>query len=58
MCAVNEMTKEELKRRYHHDCSDCGARLDEDDCVLELDDCHYSPKVCDTCGYQPCDWSC
>lgn len=58
MCAVNETTYEEMMKQFHHHCLDCDARLDDEGYVIEMDDCYYSPKVCNTCGYRPCDNSC
>lgn len=36
---------------------DCERDVDEDGECIE-DRCTYSPVVCETCGYQPCDQYC
>lgn len=37
------------------ECPDCGAdTIDEE--AVEV--CGYSPVICNTCGYAPCDGSC
>lgn len=39
------------------ECPDCGCDVDKDgDCTEK--GCGYSPKLCETCGDRPCDWSC
>lgn len=38
-------------------CPDCEFDVDKDGDSTEQD-CHYSPVVCQTCGYRPCDGSC
>ena len=43
------------------ECPDCGTRV-----ITNADDsdwyaasgCNYSPTVCETCGWKPCDDSC
>lgn len=38
-------------------CADCDSDINQDgQCVY--DSCSYSPLDCETCGCQPCDWSC
>ena len=39
------------------ECPECGGDVDEEG-QTTLPCCFYSPKVCDTCGWQPCDGSC
>lgn len=51
-CEPNVYTKKEIKG----ECPDCGVDIDEDGHALE--NCSYSPVVCETCGWQPCDDSC
>ncbi len=36
-------------------CPDCGS-LTYDGCSEEV--CGYSPELCETCGFAPCDQSC
>ena len=38
------------------ECDECGSKIDVDGDSIES--CCYSPKVCDKCGYRPCDDSC
>lgn len=38
-------------------CEECDSLVDrEGDCIEEC--CGYSPKVCEKCGWAPCDGSC
>lgn len=36
-------------------CEECGSDTVEG-CSTDI--CNYSPQVCQTCGYSPCDQSC
>jgi hypothetical protein len=36
-------------------CPDCGEPTVDGN---TYDRCYYSPTLCDTCGYAPCDGSC
>jgi hypothetical protein len=36
-------------------CPDCGRPTVDGDAVYG---CHYSPILCHTCGFSPCDGSC
>lgn len=36
-------------------CEDCGTSTVDG---VAYGSCSYSPTVCDTCGYSPCDLSC
>lgn len=36
-------------------CKDCGEQLIDG---KPVNYCSYSPEVCTTCGYRPCDGSC
>ena len=38
------------------ECAECGGPVDEDGDTTEA--CNYSPIVCETCGWAPCDQSC
>ena len=38
------------------ECPECGERMDDDGNAYGS--CYYSPKVCDACGWKPCDGSC
>jgi len=38
------------------ECPDCGELIDEDGDAEEM--CNYSPTLCETCQYSPCDGSC
>lgn len=38
-------------------CKQCGNDVNKDGETVH-DRCSYSPIECDTCGDQPCDWSC
>jgi len=38
------------------ECPACGEKTDEDGDALI--GCAYSPIVCNTCGWRPCDQSC
>lgn len=38
------------------ECQHCDGPVDEDGDSTEI--CHYSPLVCEECGYSPCDGSC
>lgn len=58
MCCVNEMSQKEHDELYDHDCPECGGHVDIDGDTCELDDCYYSPCICEKCGYRPCDGSC
>lgn len=40
------------------ECPDCGSDVDEHGECCEHDYCCYSPVVCKTCGYQPCQQYC
>jgi len=37
-------------------CPDCGAIVDADGVAVA--GCGYSPEMCKTCHWSPCDWSC
>lgn len=37
------------------ECPDCGSDTVNGEAKAG---CNYSPKVCDTCGWRPCDDSC
>ena len=37
-------------------CPDCGAAINKEGKAVY--GCSYSPSICDTCGYSPCDRSC
>lgn len=39
------------------ECPECGGDVDEDGGTT-LPYCSYSPEVCATCGWRPCDGSC
>lgn len=39
------------------ECPDCGGGVDKDGDTTETC-CYYSPTVCETCGWSPCDLSC
>lgn len=64
MCCEPNMSEKEMndaiKSGKNKTCPDCGTTLyyikNEDDWFPE--NCGYSPQVCDTCGYSPCDGSC
>ena len=58
MCCVNEMTKKEHDNLHSSQCAECGYDVDKDGDCIEMDDCYYSPLMCEVCGYQPCDQSC
>lgn len=48
---------DESQRKLRLKCTDCDCDVDDDgDCLESC--CGYSPRVCDRCGYQPCDQSC
>lgn len=38
-------------------CPDCEGDIDKDGDSTEQG-CAYSPEVCKTCHWKPCDWSC
>ena len=38
-------------------CADCDSDINQDGQCVD-DGCSYSPLHCETCGCQPCDWSC
>lgn len=58
MCHANRTMKSDHDCRHVGQCPECGADVDaEGDCV-EIDDCYYSPEVCEKCGHRPCDGSC
>jgi len=37
------------------ECPECGELTIDG---VAIDQCSYSPILCDTCGYAPCDGSC
>lgn len=39
------------------ECPECGGPIDAYGDTTEVC-CIYSPKICNTCGYSPCDGSC
>lgn len=52
---------------YHSDeeindeCPDCGTPVVRDEETGEMEaqsGCNWSPEVCETCGWAPCDLSC
>ena len=51
---INDLSERQLE--MHEECEDCGAKVDDEGNTLE--GCEYSPIVCKTCGYCPCDLSC
>ena len=57
-CWGNEMTQKEHDKIHVAQCPECEGDVDEDGVTCELNDCCYSPLVCETCGYRPCDGSC
>lgn len=57
-CCENEIADEDRNAEHVDQCPDCGADVDAQGWCIEPDDCGYSPEVCSTCGYCPCDGSC
>jgi len=52
MCWSNtDYTREEI----NGECPDCGEPTINGDAY---DNCDYSPEICKTCGWAPCDESC
>ena len=58
MCCGNYTTQKEHDEQHKGQCPECGCDVDADGNCVEMNDCSYSPKSCNTCGYQPCDQSC
>jgi hypothetical protein len=58
MCCDPRTTQEEHDEMHAGQCPDCGADVDANGYCVETDDCMYSPKECNSCGYCPCDESC
>lgn len=58
MCCANEMTPKDTAEQKRGVCPDCDNAVDEDGMTVEYDDCSYSPLLCKTCNYRPCDDSC
>ena len=52
MCCSN--TDYRLKD-INGECPDCGEPTVDGNAY---DSCDYSPKICETCGWSPCDESC
>ena len=50
-CAVTEYSQSEINGT----CKDCGADTVDGDAY---ECCEYSPLICETCNYSPCDGSC
>lgn len=50
-CSASGYTKEEI----NGECEDCGEETINGNAY---ECCSYSPTLCNTCGYSPCDLSC
>lgn len=57
-CCDNQMTKNEYDKLFAGECPECGGAVGAGGDSIELDDCSYSPLLCEKCGYCPCDLSC
>lgn len=58
MCCDPSHSKKEHDAVHVGQCPECDCDVDKDgDCCM-TDNCNYSPKLCSTCGYCPCDQSC
>jgi len=53
MCCGNEYRR--CDSAINGECPDCGAPTVDGEAQ---DICRFSPLVCETCGYRPCDESC
>lgn len=51
MCCSGELSEDDADGV----CPDCGDPTVDGDSV---NDCYYSPCICDTCNNRPCDGSC
>ena len=50
-CSSNELNEKDADGK----CPDCGHPTVDGEPV---ESCSYSPVECETCGWQPCDFSC
>lgn len=58
MCCDGIYTKEDERSLMVGECESCGSPTDEDGQSCSSNNCGYSPKICDDCGWKPCDGSC
>ena len=57
MCCCAYIPGHESDRKLNIKCIDCDEPVDQDGDSLYYC-CGYSPMVCKTCGWKPCDGSC
>lgn len=57
-CCANTMTQDEHDKLLVGQCPQCGGDVDANGDTIELDDCIYSPVLCERCSYCPCDQFC
>jgi len=57
-CCDPKWEQEEHDELYVGQCSECGADVDEHGQSVDMEDCNYSPVICEKCGYRPCDQYC
>ena len=50
-CSNTDYTRDEI----NGECQDCGEPTVDGNAY---DCCDYSPEICKTCGWSPCDGSC